>query len=500
MEANESLWSGTAAGAVRRPALQGRDVETEVLIVGGGITGLTAALLLASEGRRVVLVEARRLGDGVSCRSTTHLTQAIDTRYFQIESDFGKEGAGLVAQSNRVAIEKVATIASEYAPDCGFVRRPGILFTERQDHVEMLDRELTAARRAGIGVERLARAPLPFENRGGVLFPNQAQMHVMRYLAGVASAAEEAGAKIHEGSRVLAIDDGAPCRVHLENGTTVRARHVFVATHAPLNRVFLQTKIAAYRSYVLAIPGVKLEPGLFWDTVDPYHYFSSYAVDGIDWLVVGGADHRTGTTTDTISPFTELGDWTRERLAAAVAGYRWSAQVEEPVDGLPFIGRNSADTNVFVATGFSGNGTTFGTIAAMMMADHVAGRTSPWAELYRATRVKPAASAGTYLKENIEFPIHLIGDYLQPPEAKSLDEIAPGEGKTVRVKGHRLAVYREPDGKLHAVSSVCTHLGCLVAFNPSARSWDCPCHGSRFSVDGEILDGPATRALEKHEL
>lgn len=495
MESNSSLWSATSTSPTFPPLMA--DSEVDVVIVGGGITGLTAAMLLAASGKRVTVVEARRIGCGVSHRSTVHLTEAVDTRYQQIESDFGKEGAKLVAQSSRAAIEKIAELARTLSIPCDLVRRPGFLYTENEKDLAMLKEEDEAARRAGLPVVLHARAPLPFDTKGALEFPDQAQMHIVRYMGSLATAAQSKGAQIYEDSRVTAIEDGEPCIVHLEHGPVVRAKQVFVATHAPLNRVFLQTKIAAYRSYVLAFPSAKITDGLFWDTEDPYHYFSSFEIDGQPYLIVGGEDHKTGAETKTDEHLDSLLAWTKQRMTVKAPSHRWSAQVEEPVDGLPFIGRNSMSENVFVATGFAGNGTTYGTIAAMIVTDLVNGRANPWAELYSATRVKPLSAAATYVGENVDFPMHLVSDRLHPPEAKSADEIRPGEGKTLRHRGERLAVYRDPQGALHAVSSVCTHLGCLVKFNNAEKTWDCPCHGSRFGVDGKVLDGPATRPLAK---
>ncbi len=277
----------------------------------------------------------------------------------------------------------------------------------------------------------------------------------------------------------------------------MRAKKVFQATHAPLNLVFLQTKIHAYRSYVLAYPNVTLADGLFFDTQDPYHYFSSFEVDGVPYLILGGEDHKTGTVTDTEARFDALHGWAKAHFAVPEPSHGWSSQVEEPVDGLPYIGLNSMSENVYVATGFSGNGVTFGTAAAQIVTDLVLGRANVHADLFSATRLKPVASAVEYLSENVDFPIHFLSDHVRPVEAKNLAEIAPGEGKTMRVKGERVAVYRDGKGAVHCVSSVCTHLGCVVKFNPTETSWDCPCHGSRFDVDGAVLDGPATKPLAK---
>jgi glycine/D-amino acid oxidase-like deaminating enzyme/nitrite reductase/ring-hydroxylating ferredoxin subunit len=498
MDANDSVWSVTATKTKHAPLE--RDVTVDVAIVGGGITGLTAAVLLARAGQRVVLLEARRLGGGVSDRSTTHMTEMVDTGYAAIESDFGKEGARLVASSSRASIDLITSLVDAHGIRCAPIRRPGYQYTERAVQEEKLRKEHEAARRAGLDVQLLGAAPLPFATRASLRFPDQLQVHIGRYLAGLATAAVGHGAMIHEGSRVIAIEDGDPCALHIENGPVVTAKKVFCATHAPLNRVFLQTKVAAYRSYVLAFRDVAFPDGLFWDMDDPYHYLSAYPIDGASYLLVGGEDHKTGKETTTGVHFDRLAEWTRARVPVKDAVFRWSAQVEEPVDGLPFIGRNSMSQNVYVATGFSGNGTTFGTIAAMIVESLVTGKESPWASLYAATRVKPLASATAYASENVDFPIHLVTDHLKPPEAASLADIAPGEGKTVRVRGERLAVYRDPKGALHAVSSVCTHLGCTVRFNQAETTWDCPCHGSRFGTDGMVLDGPATRALRTREI
>lgn len=498
METTESLWSSTATTHAY-PELTS-NLEVDVLVVGGGLTGLTAAMLLVEDGLRVALVEARTIGRGVSHRSTVHATEMIDAGYARIESEFGREGARIVAASSRAAIETIAQLARSLAIACGVERRPGYLFTEKDGDVSRLRDEHDAARRAGLASDLLPEAPLPFVTRGALRLPYQLQFHVVRYLAGLASAATSRGASIFERSRVVAVEDGDPCLVHLEHGPVVRARDVLCATHAPLNRVLLQTKIAAYRSYVVAFRGASLPDGLFWDTEDPYHYLSAVTIDGIPYLMVGGEDHKTGGASRTDERLDHLLAWTRARLDVPTPAFRWSAQLEQPVDHLPFIGRNALSERVFVATGFAGNGVTFGTVSALLFRDLVLGRRSPWADLYSATRVKPISSAGTYVSENIDYPIHLVTDRLARPDVRSVDEVGPGEGKTVRVRGERLAVYRDPQGNVHALSAVCTHLGCLVRFNAAEKTWDCPCHGSRFAVDGAVLDGPATRPLARRLL
>ena len=498
MKSTVSLWN--VSPHPRYPMLGG-DLETDVVIVGAGITGLTAALLLAESGRAVTLVEARTIGSGVTGRTTAHLTEAVDTRYHKLESSFGKEGARLVAESSRAAIERIALNVSNHRMECGFARVPGYLYAENDDRkgIDVVEKELAASRRAGLTVAEEHSVPLPFADRiaRAIRYENQAQIDAGAYLDGLARAATERGAHLFEHTRVLAVDEGEPCVLHLESGHEIRAREVFFATHAAPHKYFLQTKVSPYRSYVLAYEApAERAPGLFWDTREPYHYVRHATVLGKDFVIVGGADHRTGDGTETERCYDELSKYVFERFGFAGAALRWSAQVYEPVDGLPFIGTRPSGERVHFATGFSGNGMTFGTLAAMITTDAILGRASRWAALYSAGRIKPLASAQEFLKHNVETQVHWARDWvLGHTEAESVDEVARGEGKIVRVNGRRLAIYRDDEGTLRAVSPVCTHLGCLVQFNRAERSWDCACHGSRFDTDGTVLHGPATRAL-----
>lgn len=493
----QPLWDNLTS----RPSLP-RDLppqlHVDVAIIGAGITGLTSAALLAEAGRSVAVLEARAIGSGVTSGSTGHLTQLLDTRYADLERHLDAERARLVARSSAEAIEQIAAIVERCRIDCGFERVPGYLFTEREEHVDNLERELDVARRAGLAIER-ADVPLPFATRGGLRVENQAQLDPLAYVYGLAAKLARQGCRLFEQSRVVAIDEGEPCRVHLERGGVMTASRIILATHVPLNRVLLTPRVAQYRSYVLSGPAVETAPGLFWDTEDPYHYVRRHRVgDGYHWLV-GGADHKTGQEPSDRDPFLELREYGARLGLTRISEY-WSAQVVEPADGLPMIGRNALSQRVYVATGFSGNGLTFGTLAAMILRDACLGRDNPYAKLYAATRIESVSALGNVLGESVDFPLHLLSDALLPPEARSLDEIERGEGKTIRVKGERLAVYRDPHGVLHAVSPVCTHLGCHVRFNSAEATWDCPCHGSRFDVEGRVLDGPAVRNLDHREL
>lgn len=494
MKSSHPLWSPSTR---RFPRLEA-DLHADVVVVGGGITGVTTALLLASAGKRVTLLETRHLGAGVTGSTTAHLTEALDTRYHELESSFGAEGAQLARASSRAAIEKIAELASGI--DCGFERVPGYLFANQESQLSQLDAEVLAAERAGATVRRINEVPLPLPALGAVRFENQAQFRPLDYLAGLAERLAATDARIFEGVTVLDVETKGQLRLQTSTGHSVTADAVVLATHAPFQNLKNQLELAQYRSYVVSGPIAEPLPGLFWDLEDPYHYIRTAMVDGKPQLIVGGGDHRTGTLPEggPAAPYWEL-----EALAAKLGARpseRWSAQVAEPSDGLPLIGKQDPKTELYVAQGFAGNGMTFGTLSALLISDALLGRENPYRDLYRADRFKPLASAAAVVSENAETAGHLVAGHVKPVSDEPLDQLPLGEGRIVKSDGKKLAVYRDQDGALHAVSAICTHQGCQVAFNPMECSWDCPCHGSRFDIDGGVLDGPAKKPLEKHHI
>jgi glycine/D-amino acid oxidase-like deaminating enzyme/nitrite reductase/ring-hydroxylating ferredoxin subunit len=481
--------------ATYRPRLAS-DLHVDVVVVGGGITGVTTALLLAEAGQSVCLLEARRFGAGVTGASTAHVTEAIDTRYHELKSRFGPDGARLVRSSSRDAIEKVAQLAQ--GVDCGFERVNGYLYTELQPQLDELDTELLAATQAGASVER-CEVPLDVPAFGGICFADQAQLDPVAYLGALAARLERTGAHIHEGVSMLDVESKADVHVTTDAGPVVHATAVVLATHAPFAKLTLQLNLTQYRSYAVAGRSTRPPPGLFWDMADPYHYVRSAKLGLEHYCIVGGADHRTGELPEggPAAPFQELEAYAAQFGVRPEA--RWSAQVVESADGLPFIGRPDPDQPIYVATGFGGNGISFGTLSAMLISDAIQGRSNPYAELYRANRFK-AAAIGTVLSENLDTAVHALADHVRATSPLCAQEIEAGTGAVVKHGSERLAVYRDQDGTAHALSSVCTHMGCQVAFNSIERSWDCPCHGSRFDIDGTVLDGPATKPLEKRKL
>lgn len=501
----ESLWLATSE-AGKFPKLRS-GIRAEVCVVGGGISGITAALLLQRAGKSVVLLEAERLAHGVTGFTTAHLTEEIDTRYSVLESKFGVEGTQLIAESQRASLDRIAAFVKELRADCDFERVPGYLYSEGVHQVEDLHEEAEACLRYGLPVSLTTEVPLPFPVKLGARFEGQAQFHAGKYMAEMTAAFVRGGGRIHERTRVLSIEDGEPAVVETESGK-VTAADVFVATNSPIaNRFFLHTKLFPYRSYVLGVrlrqgtdAGSPLAKGLFWDMDDPYHYIRSHPVRGGEIVLIGGEDHKTGQEPDTRLPFERLEAYSRARFDIASIDYRWSAQVIEPVDGLPMIGLNSASSHIFVASGFSGNGMTNGTLSGMIVSDLILGNENRWAEIYDPTRVKPMASARKFVEENIDFPMHLLGDRLKPSEVPSIGEVPPGEGRLVKHGGRTLAVYRTDDGEVRTLSAVCTHMACLVKWNKAETSWDCPCHGSRFDTEGRVVDGPAVTGLAPVEL
>jgi glycine/D-amino acid oxidase-like deaminating enzyme/nitrite reductase/ring-hydroxylating ferredoxin subunit len=498
-----SLWAGTA-DVPGRPSLAG-DLATDVCIVGAGIAGLTTAYLLTREGRQVVVVDDGPIGGGETGRTTAHLASALDDRFYRLEHLHGESGARLAAESHSAAIDRIEAIAEAERIACDFERLDGYLFVAPGESTDELEREAEAAGHAGLEVERVARAPIDSFDTGPALrFARQAQFHPLLYLAGLARAVLNAGGQIYSGVHVEEFEGGRHAHVKTATGRQVKAKAIVVATGTPVNdRLVIHTKQAAYRSYVvgLEVPAGRVTRALYWDTADPYHYLriQSLGAGRPDVLIVGGEDHRTGQADDTEQRWARLERWTRERFPMAQAvSHRWSGQVLEPADGLAFIGRNPMDKdNVLIVTGDSGHGMTHGTIAGILLTDILQGRENPWADLYDPGRTT-ARAAKDYVSELTKSSV-AYGKWVTPGEVSSPSEIAPGEGGIIRRGLHKVAVYRDPMGVVVELSAVCTHLGCIVEWNTSEKSWDCPCHGSRFAPDGRVLNGPAKKALPRAE-
>jgi glycine/D-amino acid oxidase-like deaminating enzyme/nitrite reductase/ring-hydroxylating ferredoxin subunit len=495
-----SVWQETTNGVHAQSSPR---AETDVCVIGAGIAGLTTAYLLQRAGRDVQVIDAHDVGAGESGRTTAHLTAVLDDRFCHLEKLFDVAGARAAATSHRAAIDLIEQIVATEGIDCDFERLDGILFCSRPEQLELLQQEAAAARRAGFedlsDIDALKLTNL--RCKGAALrFPGQATFHIGNYLRGLARAFASRGGHIATGVRAIRVEEDDLASVSLDDGRELRARHVVVATNTPfMDRVTMHTKQAAYRTYVVGFPVPRdyFGPCLLWDLEDPYHYVRIVRnVEGRDVLIVGGEDHKTGQDENPRKRFERLIEWARANFIGLEGiSHRWSGQVMEPVDSLGFIGRNPGDKRIYIATGDSGNGMTHGTLAGIIINDLVAGRENPWQSLYDPAR-KTLQAAGSFIDENANVVGHLVKDWITRSDFRERNQIPIGSGAIVRDGLSLVAVYRDNDGRFHELSAACTHLGCVVQWNDVEKSWDCPCHGSRFAPDGSVLNGPAPTPLE----
>ncbi len=497
-QANNSIWMSTA-DTPSQPRLQ-ENIRTDVCIIGAGIAGLTTAYLLAQEGRSVVVLDDGSIGGGMTGRTTAHLTNAFDDRYLEVEKLHGEEGARLTAGSHTAAIDKVEEIVRKEQIECEFERVDGFLFALPPDTEKLLDDELAATHRAGLlEVEKVDRAPIDSFDTGPALrYPRQAQFHPLTYLNGLTRTIRRDGGRLFDQTHATTIEGGDDAHVETSHGPIVTCDVIVVATNTPVNdRVAIHTKQAPYVTYVIGaeVPKGSITRALYWDTLDPYHYIRLQTYDDRDILIVGGEDHKTGQANDCVDRFARLEQWTRERFPQiGDVEFRWSGQVMEPADYLAFIGRNPLDSdNVFIATGDSGQGMTHGTIAGILLTDLIQGRKNRWEDLYSPSRVTLRALTD-YASENINVAGQ-FADYLTAGDIQSVNELKPGHGAVMREGLSKVAVYRDDGGAIHRRSAVCPHLGCVVSWNECERTWDCPCHGSRFTAEGRVYNGPANTDL-----
>lgn len=502
--ASRSLWVqnvGAEAPDLESAVENGEKVD--VIVVGAGIAGLSTAYHLALAGQSVLVIDRGQIARGETARSTAHVSSALDDRYYVLEQLHGADGSRLAAMSHEHAISSIEAIANREGIECGFARVDGYLFADDPndaDKREELEKELAAARRAGLEVEAITDAPLSFDAGTVLRFKHQAQIDPLAYTRGLAHAIQGNGGRFVLDAAVTKIDDTSPLTVHLADGRSFRADFAVVATNSPvIDIVTMHTKQAAYRSYAMAFAIEKgsIERALYWDTAEPYHYVRLAGDD--DVLIVGGEDHKTGQSSETEQAWVRLEAWTRTNFPQATRVLeRWSGQVWEPMDGLAFIGRNPGSSErVMIVTGDSGNGITHGALAGHMLSERILGRETEFDALYDPARkmVQPR-SAGAMLRENFNVAIS-YGAYITSAIDNRVEphELAPGEGMIVRRGLKRIAQYRDEAGVTHECSAVCTHLGGPVHWNAAERSWDCPCHGARFDPLGRVITGPATRDL-----
>ncbi len=488
------------------------NLTTETVIVGGGISGLTTAYLLTKKGHKVVLLEDGNIGSGETGRTTAHISNALDDRYYDIEKMFGEEGSKLAAESHTAAIEFIEKISTDENIDCDFVKVNGFLFLHPSDSKDSIQNEYDATRRAELETEIVNSIPGIQNTEPPYLrFASQAQFHPMKYLAGLCKAIIQDGGKIYTSSHVKEFDK---TKVTLTNGYTVNANHIVVATNSPINdKVKMHTKQAPYRSYVIGAKVKKnqLPYALWWDSGDynsewptyPYHYARLQKFDNeFDLLIVGGEDHKTGQQMEENIPedqrFENLINWTKEKFPMVEdVIYKWSGQVMEPADALGYAGRNPGDENIYIATGDSGNGITHGTISGIIISSLIMNLENRWYEIYAPSRKpKSSTSLKDFLVEQGNVAKKFV-EYLTPGDIDSVKDLTNGQGAIIRDGLTKAAVYRDDEGKLHAYTAICPHMKCILEWNETEKSFDCPCHGSRFNSYGKVINGPAQTDLEQ---
>jgi glycine/D-amino acid oxidase-like deaminating enzyme/nitrite reductase/ring-hydroxylating ferredoxin subunit len=507
--ANVSYWLDSVEPIKYQPLKE--NITTDVVVIGGGIAGITTAYMAAQKDFKVVVIEDGYIGSGETGRTTAHIVNALDDRYYELEDYFGEEGIKKIAESHTAVIDTIEKIITDENLSCDFERLTGYLFLHPTDERNSLEEELRATNMAGINTILLNDPPgLSAYNGPALSFPAQATFHPLKFIKGLCDSIIKNGGKIYTETRAEDVDSP---EVTVKGGFKIKAKHIVVATNTPfLNRFVIHTKQAPYRTYVIAgkVKKGTLPHALWWDTGDhnsewhtnPYHYvrIQNYN-DQFDLLISGGEDHKTGQALEEkISEeerFKKLETWTRKHFPAMEEVlYTWSGQVMEPVDGLGFIGKNPLDAdNVYISTGDSGNGMTHGVLAGIIISDMIAGINNKWIEIYDPSR-KTIKAADVFIEEQANVAKQYV-DYVTSGDIKTPNDLKPGSGAIIRDGLTKAAVFRDEAGTLYSFSAVCPHLKCIVKWNSGEKTFDCPCHGSRFNCYGELLNGPANSNLEK---
>ncbi len=497
-----SPWLDTTPSEPTRPALA-RDLDVDVCVIGGGITGLTTALLLSETGQSVAVLEMDRIGVGVTGFSTAKLAALQSETYSELRSGHGDVGARTYAEANSSAIDLIERWSTELGIDCDFRRKAHVFYTTDEKQVSTIEKECEEARRAGLDAQLTMPSELPYEVKAAVRLDRQAEFHPRKYLLGLAETIESRGVQIFEKTRATSVDENDDdCTVSVTGGK-VTARHVVVATHYPfLDRSAFFARLMPYRSYAIAV-GVsgEIPVEMYYSNDSPSRSLRRLPIGDEELLIVGGESHQTGEEPDERRLYEKLEEWAREHFTVTDVPYRWSAQDPYTADGMPYIGRDTPRSQrLWTGTGYRKWGLTNGTAAGVLLADCVLGRENPWLEVFDPNRVKPIAGAKRFVKENIKAGMHFFGDRLHRSEYDALEDLPSGEGGLVTVDGEKIGAFRREDGVVEAVKPVCTHMGCHVNFNNAEKTWDCPCHGSRFTTTGTVVEGPATRDLERRDV
>jgi len=497
---HESIWIEAGPAQPELPQLE-RSTQADVVVIGGGIVGLTTALLLHEAGRKVVLIEAGRLARGVSGYTTAKVSSQHGLKYAELASKQGADAARVYGQANEAALAWIAEHVARDGIDCDLRRQPSYAYVTSSAKRGQVEDEVRAAVAAGLPASLAEETPLPYPVAAAVRFDDQAEFHPRKYLLALAERLVADGVELYERSHAVEVDADQDRVAVKTPGGRVDADHAVVASHYPfLDRSFSFARVSPQRSYAIAcrIAGAP-PPGMYISGDSPTRSIRAIPLDdGEELLMVGGESHKTGTGGDTEQHYEALERFAREHWDVESVAYRWSSQDGSTLDGMPYVGRLTPRSNrVLMATGFAKWGISGGTAAAHALADLIAGRENAVAELWDPWRKTLRTSAVKFVEENAQVGARFLADRISKPGGRPIESLQLGEGDIVRHDGEKVAAYRDEKGELIAVSLRCTHLGCQVNWNSAERSWDCPCHGSRFAPDGRVLEGPAVHALER---
>lgn len=479
------------------------DVLYDVIIAGGGITGITTGLLLQKAGKKCLIAEANNICFGTTGGTTAHLNTTMDTTYAEIAKNFGDENAKLVAKAAKDAIALIKRNIEEYNISCGFEETTAYLYSQDEDQTKDLKEIHDSCMEVGVKTVYTKKIPIPVAFEKAIEVPGQAKFHPTQYVYALAKAFEEAGGTIVQHCRVNNVEENESTVTVTTDEGVLQCRQFIYATHIPPGINLLHLRCAPYRSYAMAVrlKNGHYPDGLAYDLYEPYHYHRTQKVQGEHYLIVGGEDHKTAHADNTEACFLKLESYIRKYYDVEEIAFKWSSQYFEPADGLPYIGHLPGKPgNIFVATGFGGNGMIYSNVAAMVLRDMIVNKDENYINLFNPNRIKPIAGFTNFVKENADVVKQLISKWFSVEKIKETVELAPGEGKVVKFDGHTIALYKDENSNLHAVNPVCTHMKCSVTWNIAEKSWDCPCHGARYSFEGKVLTGPADRDLEIVEL
>lgn len=477
------------------------DTIYDCLVIGAGITGVTTALMIQKSDKSVLLADSHTAGFGTTGGTSAHINTFADTSYKQTEQSFGKESSRLFADSILEGMNIIKKNIETYGIDCDFDTKPAYVYAEDKDQLLKLEDLYGGTLEAGVNIAWSDKIPIPVPFKKAAILEGQAQFHPLKYLGGILKAYIEAGGLISENTAITKIETTEGIHTAQASGKSFRARKVIYATHIPPGINVFSFRCAPYRSYVI---GVKLKSrsypdALIYDMQEPYHYFRTHHIEGEPVLLVGGNDHKTGHDGPAGS-FEHLEKYVRKYFDVSSVKYKWSSQYYIPVDGLPYIGQMPfyAD-GIYCATGYNGNGMMLGSVSAKILTDAVLDIINPYANLFSPSRIKPIEGFTEFVKENADVAYRFLADRLSVQETDSLKTLKRGMGKILDFEGKKVAAYRDEEGKIHALSPVCTHAGCIVSWNKAEKSWDCPCHGARYDIDGTVLNSPAVNSLRKFD-